>query len=108
VKKQAQIEEQMAAQIAGHGLLAGVRRLGVAVSGGSDSVALLRLLLPFCRAAKIKLVVLHLDHGLRGAASATDARFVARLAKRLGVACRMRSAERGVRNLNLSPMTDDR
>ena len=66
MKKQAQIEEQMAAQIAGHGLLAGVRRLGVAVSGGSDSVALLRLLLPFCRAAKIKLVVLHLDHGLRG------------------------------------------
>jgi len=98
VKKQAQIEEQMAAQIAGHGLLAGVRRLGVAVSGGSDSVALLRLLLPFCRAAKIKLVVLHLDHGLRGAASATDARFVARLAKRLGVACRMRSAERGARS----------
>ena len=70
-------------------MLANVRRLGLAVSGGSDSVALLRLLLPLCRAAGVAPVVLHVDHGLRGAASAADARFVARLAKRLGLECRV-------------------
>jgi tRNA(Ile)-lysidine synthase len=68
-------------------LLDGVRRLGVAVSGGADSVALLRLLLPLCRATGIVPVVLHFDHRLRGAASAADARFVARLARQLGLAC---------------------
>ena len=79
----------MAAFVARHHMLAGVRRLGVAVSGGSDSVALLRLLVPLCRAAGVTPVALHFDHGLRGAASAADARFVARLARRMGVACRM-------------------
>lgn len=34
-----------------------------------------------------RLVVCHLDHCLRGRASAQDARFVARLAERLGVPC---------------------
>ncbi len=49
----------------------------VGVSGGRDSVALLHGL----RAAGYRrLVVAHLDHGLRGEASAEDARFVARLA----------------------------
>ncbi|MEI8243761.1 MAG: tRNA lysidine(34) synthetase TilS [bacterium] len=81
------IDTQVAAEVVRHSMLAGVRRLGVAVSGGSDSVALLRLLVPICRAAGVTPVVLHLNHGLRGAASVADARFVATLAKRLGVAC---------------------
>jgi tRNA(Ile)-lysidine synthase len=75
-----------------HRMLAGVRRLGVAVSGGSDSVAMLRLVVPVCVERGIVPVVLHLDHGLRGAASAGDARFVARLAKRLGLSFRMQTA----------------
>ncbi len=49
----------------------------VGVSGGRDSVALLHGLRT---AGYRKLVVGHLDHGLRGEASAEDARFVARLA----------------------------
>ena len=53
----------------------------IGVSGGRDSVALLHLLLG---AGFKKLVVCHLDHGLR-AESAEDARFVAALAKRLGL-----------------------
>lgn len=51
----------------------------IGVSGGRDSVALLHLLLD---AGFTKLVVCHLDHGLREE-SADDARFVAALAKRL-------------------------
>jgi tRNA(Ile)-lysidine synthase len=56
-------------------------RLLVAVSGGADSVALLHLL---AEAGCRNLIVCHLDHRLRGRASTGDARFVERLAARLG------------------------
>ena len=53
----------------------------IGVSGGRDSVALLHLLLG---TGFKKLIVCHLDHGLR-AESGEDARFVATLAKQLGL-----------------------
>jgi tRNA(Ile)-lysidine synthase len=54
----------------------------VGVSGGADSVALLHLLV---EAGFRRLVVCHLDHRLRGRASAGDARFVRSLAAGLGL-----------------------
>ena len=51
----------------------------VAVSGGADSVALLHLLARLRTAWSLRLVVAHLDHGLRSG-SAGDASFVADLA----------------------------
>lgn len=56
----------------------------IGVSGGADSVALLRL--AHCR-ADLQLVVVHLDHETRSGQSAADAAFVAELAESLGVAC---------------------
>ena len=58
----------------------------LAVSGGADSVALLLGLdeLIKSKKLKIKVFVAHLDHRLRGKASAADARWVAALAKQLG------------------------
>lgn len=58
------------------------RRYLVAVSGGADSVALLHLLV---EAGFKNLVVCHLDHKLRGAKSSADARWVGKLAAKLGV-----------------------
>jgi tRNA(Ile)-lysidine synthase len=87
------LETHVAAWVVRQHLLGGVRRLGLAVSGGADSVALLRLLLPLCRSAGVEPVVLHFDHQLRGAASAADARFVGRLAQRLGVASQLGRAD---------------
>ncbi len=58
-------------------------RLGLAVSGGSDSVALLRLGAELAGRAGWILTVLHIDHGLRGDASAADAAWVEALAGRL-------------------------
>jgi tRNA(Ile)-lysidine synthase len=55
-------------------------RVGVAVSGGADSVALLRLLHRFRKPLGITLLVVHFDHRLRGAESEADADFVAELA----------------------------
>lgn len=75
-----------AAAAARHRLLDGIRRLGLAVSGGADSIALLYLLLPLCRRAGITPVVLHFNHALRGAAAAADARFAERAARTAGAA----------------------
>jgi tRNA(Ile)-lysidine synthetase-like protein len=63
------------------------QRLAVAVSGGLDSVVLLDLLHSIRRALRVELVVAHVDHGLRGAASAEDAAFVRGLAAERGLAC---------------------
>ncbi len=57
-------------------------RLGVAVSGGADSVFLLHYLVARGGAA---LTVLHVNHGLRGAESDGDCEFVRGLAAELGV-----------------------
>lgn len=55
-------------------------RVGVAVSGGIDSVALLRLLLELRSELGIVISVVHFNHKLRGAESDADEQFVAGLA----------------------------
>ena len=60
-------------------------RLGVAVSGGADSVALLRLAHTLAGRQGWTVRVLHVQHGLRGEASLADARFVAALAAELSL-----------------------
>jgi tRNA(Ile)-lysidine synthase len=55
-------------------------RLGVAVSGGADSVALLLLLLELREKLGIVLSVVHFNHKLRGKSSDADEKFVANLA----------------------------
>ncbi len=59
-------------------------RVGVAVSGGADSVALLRLLNAARPKVGITLIVVHFDHCLRPE-SAEDARFVESLARAYGL-----------------------
>jgi tRNA(Ile)-lysidine synthase len=64
-----------------HKLLSPGDRVGVAVSGGADSVALLRLTLDFRKELGIVLSVVHFNHKLRGADSDRDEHFVSALAK---------------------------
>jgi tRNA(Ile)-lysidine synthase len=63
-----------------HNLLRPGDRVGVAVSGGADSVALLRILLDLRRELGIVVSVVHLNHKLRGAESDEDECFVRQLA----------------------------
>jgi tRNA(Ile)-lysidine synthase len=67
--------------------------LGVAVSGGADSVALLRLLLELRDALGIRLVVLHFNHQLRGVDAAADQHFVEELSEANGVPCEVSSQD---------------
>jgi tRNA(Ile)-lysidine synthase len=63
-----------------HDLLKPGDRIGVAVSGGADSVGLLRLLLELRHELGIVLSVVHFNHKLRGPESDEDEKFVADLA----------------------------
>jgi len=78
------VEEVVRRDLRRHVLLRGVRRLGLAVSGGADSTALLHILLPLCREADVEATVLHFNHGLRAAAD-DEQRFVQAMAETAGV-----------------------
>ena len=69
--------------------LAAWREVGVvvAVSGGADSVALLRALHAIKTGGAGRLVVAHFNHLLRGDDSDCDEQFVVKLAAELGLAC---------------------
>ena len=58
------------------------QRVGVAVSGGADSVFLLHALVRMRAEFGLEVVVLHLNHGLRGAESDGDEEFVRALITR--------------------------
>jgi tRNA(Ile)-lysidine synthase len=60
-------------------------RVGVAVSGGVDSIPLLRLLIELRHELGIVLSVVHFNHKLRGAESDADQEFVANLAREHGL-----------------------
>src|SRR5260370_24764241 len=60
-------------------------RVGVAVCGGADTVALLMLLVELREKLGIVLSVVHFNHKLRGKASDEDEKFVAKLAARHGL-----------------------
>src|SRR5713226_9501030 len=62
-------------------------RVGVAVSGGADSVALLLLLEELREPLGLSLSVLHFNHKLRGAESGADETFVRELAAAHALEC---------------------
>ncbi len=64
-------------------LLAPGMKVAVGCSGGADSVALVRLLAELKGSLGIRLLVVHLNHQLRGQDADADEGFVRRLAERL-------------------------
>jgi len=68
------------------GLLRAGERVGVAVSGGADSVALLLLLVELRKQLGVVLSVAHFNHKLRGKDSEADEKVAAKLAVKYGLA----------------------
>lgn len=77
-----QLSQTILDYIRKHELLKAGDRVAVAVSGGADSVALLRLLLELRKEIGAVLSMVHFNHRLRGADSNDDEGFVADLAQR--------------------------
>lgn len=76
------LTQSVTAYIRKQALLKPGDRVGAAVSGGADSVALLRLLIELRKELGIVLCVVHFNHKLRGVDSDADEEFVAELAQR--------------------------
>jgi tRNA(Ile)-lysidine synthetase-like protein len=75
------VREKVLRYIRDRRLMSAGDRVCVAVSGGADSVALLRVLLELRTELGIVVSVAHFNHGLRGEASEADEAFVAELAR---------------------------
>lgn len=78
-------ESKLAVQLAAHDWRS--VSSAVAVSGGADSIALMRALAALRDATCQPLAVLHFNHRLRGIEADADANFVQTLAEQLGLKC---------------------
>jgi tRNA(Ile)-lysidine synthase len=87
------LADKLLIHISKHELLKPGDRVGVAVSGGPDSVALLRLLLDLRKELGLVLSVVHLNHTLRGAESDADEEFVCKLAAEHNLSLHATSAD---------------
>ena len=79
------VEARVRAFIRRHRMLDGVRTLIAAVSGGPDSMALLRILSSLAPALGVRLRAAHLHHGLRGDEAGRDLALVRGACRALGV-----------------------
>jgi len=75
------LAQRVLEQVRREQLLSAGDRVGVAVSGGIDSVALLRLLLELRGELGLVVSLVHFNHQLRGAESEADVQFAAALAR---------------------------
>jgi len=85
--------QNVAETIARHRMLRFGKRIGVAVSGGADSVCLLYVLNELAPHLDLRLEVLHLNHNLRGEESRRDAEFVRRMAADLDLRSHLDEAD---------------
>lgn len=93
----AAFEDTVQAFCLAQGLFAPRSRVIAAVSGGADSMALLLFLERRAGSLGVTVEAVHVDHGIRGAASAADAAFVARFCAAHGVPLhRFSAAEAGI------------
>src|ERR1700677_1522788 len=85
--------DRVAEFIARHRMFASGHCVGIAVSGGADSGFFLHALRELAPSWNLQLSVIHVEHGIRGAASVADAEFVARLAGDLGLTFHIHHAD---------------
>lgn len=78
-------EEKVTAAVREHNMFGRGASVIAALSGGADSVSLLRVLTGLKDSLGIKVEACHLNHGLRGAESDADEEFCRSLCERLGV-----------------------
>src|SRR5579864_6220931 len=82
-------------------MFAGNQRVGVAVSGGADSVFLLHILHELASRWNLHLSAVHIDHGIRGAVSREDAEFVRALASQFALPFHLHTADLAAMGDNL-------
>src|ERR1700730_17934859 len=84
--------ERVAEFIARHRMFETGQRVGVAVSGGADSVFLLQALHQLAPHWNLRLSLVHMEHRIRCPGSMPDAEFVRQLASQFALPFHLRSA----------------
>ncbi|MBS1824508.1 MAG: tRNA lysidine(34) synthetase TilS [Acidobacteria bacterium] len=84
--------DKVSAFIRRHDLIHPGQRIGVAVSGGADSLCLLHVLLELRKQLPVAIHLIHVNHQLRGDASEQDQAFVESLGKEYGLAMHVHRA----------------
>ena len=79
-------EKKVLSTILGYRMITRGDSIIVAVSGGADSVCLLKILYALKKYLNIRLTVAHFNHGLRPKEDEKETEFVVKLAKRLNLA----------------------
>ncbi len=79
------LREKVLAFIRRTGMLSGVKKVCIALSGGPDSTALLHLLYELKEELAISVCVCHVNHSLRGSESDNEENFCRRLAEKLSI-----------------------
>ena len=87
------LERRFAEQFAANTWFRPGLKIGVGVSGGADSIALLRMLVETSAELGIVVSAVHFNHQLRGKASETDQAFVTALAEKFGLTLHMGRAD---------------
>jgi len=85
------LEEKVFDTIKKFNMLSFDDKILVGVSGGPDSVTLLKILLSFRQKYHLSIYIAHLNHMLRGKESDEDANFVRNLARELDLPCEVKS-----------------
>jgi tRNA(Ile)-lysidine synthase len=93
--------DRVAATISRYRMFEAGQKVGIAVSGGADSVCLLHVLRELAPRWDLRLSVLHLNHQLRGAESDADAEFVRSLAAAFGLPFLLREVDLSTTAANL-------
>ncbi|MEA3357935.1 MAG: tRNA lysidine(34) synthetase TilS [Thermodesulfobacteriota bacterium] len=79
------IEKKVLSTILDHKMITKGDKIIVAVSGGADSVCLLKILYQLHKSLDFTIIVAHFDHGLRPEEDKEETKFVYDLAKKLNV-----------------------
>ncbi|MEG2574755.1 MAG: tRNA lysidine(34) synthetase TilS [Christensenella sp.] len=87
------MEERVKEFIAENELIGSGKTVGVAVSGGSDSMALLHCLCSLAPFFSCSVVCVHFEHGIRGQESLDDADFVSSYCEQRGIPFYMSAAD---------------
>ena len=77
-------EKKVFAYMEEHRMLVPGEKLVLGVSGGADSMCLLRLMTAYAESVPLSLAVVHVNHGIRRDAG-EDARYVEELCRREGI-----------------------
>jgi tRNA(Ile)-lysidine synthase len=99
--------ERIAATISRYSMFQAGQKVGVAVSGGADSVCLLHVLRELAPRWNLRLSVLHLNHRLRGRESDEDAELAGNLAAEFGFPFTVRETDVSAISDNLEQAARD-